>query len=136
MAVHAICVLALLLLGFGHKMPLLAATAAPSIASAVPRLPDGSLPDLCITVHESEQATTLSAGQGADKTRQDSRHLKAQDCEACRLQASVMLPAPAVSDGLFAGAASPAVFPALAQTLHARHFSPNRTSRGPPLPAV
>lgn len=74
--VRMLCALSLLLVAFAHKP--LASTDAGSnyadaeIASFV--LPDGTLPEICLTNEDS------------------GRHAAANPCEACRLSASVDLP--------------------------------------------
>ncbi|MDP2731991.1 MAG: hypothetical protein Q8O63_02600 [Hoeflea sp.] len=76
--VRMLCALSLLLVAFAHK-PLALDDAASVISSAELAafvLPDGTLPDLCLT--------------GED----DPRHAAATHCEACRIAASVDLPSP------------------------------------------
>ncbi|MCY0094236.1 hypothetical protein [Hoeflea ulvae] len=76
--VRIVCALSLMLVAFAHK-PLVSSSAAAAYASvdvADYILPDGTLPDLCLT------------GEGTGK------HAVASACEACRIVSSVNLPAP------------------------------------------
>tara|TARA_R110002020_G_scaffold194317_5_gene395037 strand:- start:2875 stop:3225 length:351 start_codon:yes stop_codon:yes gene_type:complete len=73
-----LCALSLMLVAFAHR-PLALADAAPDFASAEMAsfvLPDGTLPDLCLT--------------GED----DPGHYSTNYCEACRIVSSVDLPSP------------------------------------------
>lgn len=72
--VRMLCVLALLFLGLGHKMPELRLATDPLELSL--QLPDGTAPDLCVPL-------------GNSKVR-----ISYPDCDACRLSASVILPQP------------------------------------------
>ena len=77
--VRMLCALSLLLLAFAHK-PLVSSAAASTYAGvdiAEFVLPDGTLPDLCLTGEED----------GA-------HHSLANHCEACRIVSSVDLPSP------------------------------------------
>jgi len=77
--VRMLCALSLLLVAFAHK-PLALNDAARVISSvdlASYVLPDGTLPDLCLTGEEN-----------------DPRHAAANHCEACRIVSSVDLPSP------------------------------------------
>lgn len=77
--VRMLCALSLLLVAFAHK-PLALNDAASSYANvelASFILPDGTLPDLCLTGEEN-----------------DGRHHAANHCEACRIVSSVDLPSP------------------------------------------
>lgn len=94
-----ICAMAMLLLGFSHHVisPASASGFTQQEDLSAFRLPDGSLPVLCLP------------REGA----QDQDHgVSSSGCEACRLSASVTLPSPA---GSFAGlmlAAHRAILPA------------------------
>lgn len=77
--VRIICALALLMVAFAHQTPAvshkLAAYAGVDFAEYI--LPDGTLPDLCLT--------------GDDH---DGHHAKNNVCEACRISSSIDLPLP------------------------------------------
>ncbi|MDZ7603850.1 MAG: hypothetical protein U1A06_21010 [Hoeflea sp.] len=73
-----LCALSLLLVAFAHRP--LAVESAPAISTAdlaAYVLPDGTLPDLCLT----------GGDDGAD-------HSAATHCEACRIVSAVDLPSP------------------------------------------
>lgn len=72
-AVRFLCVLALLSLAFAHKPP---QAMAAVFASASLQLPDGTYADLCVGDHGMKHSSANP------------------QCEACRLSASVLLPAP------------------------------------------
>jgi len=76
--VRMLCALSLLLVAFAHK-PLISSAAASAytgvdVAEFI--LPDGTLPDLCLSDEE------------------DGHHSASNHCEACRILASADLPAP------------------------------------------
>lgn len=77
--VRMLCALSLLLVAFAHKPLTLSAAASAyagvDIAEFV--LPDGTLPDLCLTGEED-----------------GTHHSLANHCEACRIVSSVDLPSP------------------------------------------
>ncbi|EJT05380.1 hypothetical protein [Rhizobium sp. CCGE 510] len=71
-----LCALSLVLLGLAHQPP--QAVASEGYHAAAYMLPDGTFASLCVTVKDADGKT------GAFKP----------NCEACRLSASVILPAP------------------------------------------
>jgi hypothetical protein len=109
--IRALCVIALLCLGFAHKAPQVFAAA---IETAALQLPDGTYADLCV----------------ADK---GIKHPIANPfCEACIVCASMVLPTPQSDEwllGHFASVAHPWVFSA---TTLAGTLTPLARSRGPP----
>ncbi|SOE17629.1 hypothetical protein SAMN05877838_2531 [Hoeflea halophila] len=112
-----LCALSLLLVGFAHKP--VSASAAPSAYAGVDIadyvLPDGTLPDLCLSGEE------------------DGHHSGPDHCEACRIFGSADIPAPV--GGYLVNSLSPA------QHLTSRQderpvrsiLSPGASPRGPPL---
>jgi hypothetical protein len=121
MTVHAMCMFALLVVGFAHKIPSLSdAPLTPSEIVAY-TLPDGTLPVLCI----SDQATT--------DQQQDHKHKTNSGCEACRISASILLPAPADTVGLPAKFTLRQIFQRIEEPVVARIFSPNTSPRAPPI---
>ncbi|MGH6760621.1 MAG: hypothetical protein ACRECW_03400 [Phyllobacterium sp.] len=72
-----ISTLALILLAFAHKPVVIPAYSAAELAAFA--LPDGSLPDLC-----------LPSGASQD----DGKYVHDRPCEACRISAAGLLPAP------------------------------------------
>lgn len=80
--IRIICVLALVAVGFAHKVPTPVDTSA-AAEFAQYMMPDGNLPTLCIT-------STDDHAHDGDKGSRD--HVAGGDCEACRLAASVLVP--------------------------------------------
>jgi hypothetical protein len=76
-----LCAFAFLLLGLVHRPPVADAAPIPPGEVAAYLLPDGTLPVLC-----------LPSTEGKPHHRE---HEGAPFCEACRLAAAIMLPAPA-----------------------------------------
>ncbi|MDR6756894.1 hypothetical protein J2Y48_002190 [Mycoplana sp. BE70] len=118
--IRLVCALALVLVGFAHKVPA-AAAAASQIELADYVLPDGSFPVLCLSSHDEDG--------GSDQL------LNA--CEACLISSAVLLPVPPLDS-----AVSPNLV--LLDTLTPpralfcpRHvFPPNAAPRAPPAPAL
>jgi hypothetical protein len=71
-----LCALSLLLLGLAHQAPQAVASEGYDAAAYV--LPDGTFASLCVTVKDTDGKTVAFK----------------PNCEACRLSASVILPAP------------------------------------------
>lgn len=112
-----LCALSLLLVAFAHK-PVLAPAAASGyvgVGIADYMLPDGTLPDLCLGGEE------------------DGHHSGPTHCEACRIFASVDVPAPI--DGFLINSLSPAQRPMYWQDEHPVRSILNHgaSPRGPPL---
>lgn len=80
--VRMMIVVALATIGFAHK-PVMAGPVPASVEYAAYKLPDGTLPVLCITVTGDENMSGQRKGS-AD----------AYGCEACRLAASILVSAP------------------------------------------
>lgn len=117
--VRILCVLALVMLGLGHKP-----VDAPSITDlyAAYTLPDGTLPTLCVTDDSSQSApgkTPIWHG-----------------CEACRLAAAVLIPQP--PEALALHVTYYAVPRAFARQLRMvkRLFPPSAAPRAPPAETV
>lgn len=114
-----ICVVALVLLGLAHRP---VAAPAPQLSPqeiAALTLPDGSLPELC-----------LPSKDGDGKT-----HAAASDCEACRISANVLLPAPADAVGTRMALAISVVLPLPAEAHYRQLFPPASHPRAPPVTA-
>jgi hypothetical protein len=75
--VRMLCALSLLLVAFAHKPLVSSASADAGVDIAEYVLPDGTLPDLCLTGEED-----------------GTHHSLANHCEACRIVSSVDLPSP------------------------------------------
>ena len=80
--VRMLCMLALVFLSFAHK-PVVAAPLSPAELAAI-TLPDGTIADLCLSDGVEHGKTKQGFGQG---------------CDACRIGAAVLLPAPSVLGG-------------------------------------
>lgn len=117
--VRILCVLALVMLGFGHKP-----VNAPSVTEiyAAYTLPDGTLPTLCVTDDGSQSApgkTPIWHG-----------------CEACRLAAAVLIAQP--PEALALHVTYYTVPKAFARQLRMvkRLFPPSAAPRAPPVESV
>ncbi len=115
--VRILCALALLCVGFAHKVPVVdAALSTSEIASYT--LPDGTLPELCLP------------GQGDDDKHSD--HDLRTGCEACRIAASIVVPTPADSIGQAVVVGAEVLLPMRREAFYRQLFPPNATPRGPP----
>lgn len=78
--VRILCAVALLSVGFAHSPAVSSAAELTAVELAQYRLPDGTLPVLCVT----------------EKTPDGKEHSKAYmpGCEACRISAAALLPTP------------------------------------------
>ncbi|MFN3718280.1 MAG: hypothetical protein ACK4UW_05165 [Rhizobium rhizophilum] len=118
-AIRMICVVALVLLGLAHRP---VAAPAPQLSPdeiAALMLPDGSLPELC-----------LPSDDGKGKP-----HTAASDCEACRISAAVLLPAPADAVGKRMTMTASVVLPQPAEAHFRQLFPPDTHPRAPPVTA-
>lgn len=120
MVLHALCMLALIAVGFAHKAPSLSHAHLTPTEIVAYTLPDGSLPVLCI----ADQATSDHG--------QDHQHKANGGCEACRIAASVLLPTPADTVGLVARLERKQAYQRIDEPVFARIFSPNTSPRAPP----
>jgi hypothetical protein len=114
--VRILCVLALVMVGFGHK-PVDASSVADLFAAYT--LPDGTLPTLCVTDDSSK----------SDPGKTPIWH----GCEACRLAAAVLIPQ--LPEALAARVTYYTVPKAFARQLHMvkRLFPPSAAPRAPPV---
>ncbi|MFD1330158.1 hypothetical protein [Mycoplana ramosa] len=115
--VRALCAVALLSVGFAHKPPVLDVPGGIALSNHQYVLPDGSLPDNC-----------LSLGGGQD----DGGLILGKDCEACRLSATTALPGPADTLGEQMPRERERRAPIRTQAFFHRLFPPNAPPRGPP----
>lgn len=108
------CAMVFLCVGFAHRTPVAVAT---DVLSIVYSLPDGSFADLCI----------------ADRGE---KHGKAvQDCEACRLAGTVLLPSPADNAWLLSVFANLGAVKPLEPPVRLAYILDRPRLRGPPLSA-
>lgn len=118
LAVRMLCALALLLVGFAHKPPVAAAHALTPAELSLYTLPDGTLPDLCLTSEDGgakHDGGTFGSG-----------------CEACRLSASVILPQPADTAGEPVLREADRFVPVRIEAFYRQLFPPSAAPRGPP----
>ena len=118
--IRALCVVALLAVGFGHRTPALAASPLSLGELAALTLPDGTLPELCLPGDEH-------AGKGQFTTA---------PCDACVISASVLLPTPADITGKRLSASAEVQLPPRVEAFHRQLFPPNAAPRAPPRPAL
>ncbi|MBV2183422.1 MAG: hypothetical protein KUL88_02615 [Rhizobium sp.] len=118
--IRALCVVALLAVGFGHRTPALAFPQFSAEDAAAMTLPDGTLPELCLPVDGQ-------AGKG---------QFRAAPCDACVISASVLLPTPSDITGRRLPAASAVQLPPRVEAFYRQLFPPNAAPRAPPHPAV
>ncbi|MBB6261176.1 hypothetical protein FHS77_001726 [Paenochrobactrum gallinarii] len=85
--IRFLSVLALFFVAFAHKPIELRATENSEFLRAEFRLPDGTFPVICL---DSTRDINGKPGEG--------RHLHVADCDACRLTAKFICPAPDVSN--------------------------------------
>jgi hypothetical protein len=118
-ALRILCAAALVFVGFAHQLPAAAAGEFDPAELGQYVLPDGSLPTLCVT-------TTDRSGQ--------SQHDKAHShgCEACRISASILLPAPMDIAGAAIPFAATVELPIRTEAFHRQLFPPNTGPRAPP----
>lgn len=86
--IRFLSVLALFFVAFAHKPIELRATESSDFLRAEFRLPDGTFPVICL---DSNRDVNGKPGEG--------RHLHVADCDACRLSAKFICPAPSASSG-------------------------------------
>ncbi|RFB98884.1 hypothetical protein B5K08_04390 [Rhizobium leguminosarum bv. trifolii] len=118
-ALRILCAAALVFVAFAHQAPNAAAGESGPADLAQYVLPDGTLPTLCVTVSDT-----------SDQGQHDKTH--SHGCEACRIGASILLPAPAdVADAPIPFAVA-AELPIRAESVPRRLFPPNSGPRAPP----
>ncbi|MBY3322955.1 hypothetical protein HFN88_04875 [Rhizobium laguerreae] len=117
-ALRILCAAALVFVSFAHQLPAAAAGEFDPAELSQYVLPDGTLPTLCVT-------TTDKSGQ--------SRHDKAHShgCEACRISASILLPAADIAGAAIPFAAA-VELPIRTEAFHRQLFPPNTGPRAPP----
>jgi hypothetical protein len=117
--VRMLCVIALLCLGFAHRAPAVE-TGIPPADTLSYMLPDGTVPVLCLPQHQ-------------DVTHHhDENGTRTTGCEACRLGASVVLPAPVDLTGLPAYQREAVIVRIRQDRVSRQIFPANALPRGPP----
>ncbi|MGU3399313.1 hypothetical protein ACLBWS_06150 [Brucellaceae bacterium D45D] len=120
LAIPLLSVLALMLVGFAHKPVDPGAPNAYVLAQL--RLPDGSYPVLCIGNHAS----------GEDH-QEHGKHANNTACEACRISAAFLCPAPASSTGSAPHIAIAHVIVSPQPVLKRNAYPPSAPPQAPPL---
>ena len=120
LAVRMLCALALVFVAFAHQ-PVIAASNN-QIDLAAYTLPDGTVPVLCLP--------------GSDGDTEKGKHHADKDCEACRISASVHLPAPPQVIAIHLPVAVNEVLPIRAEAFYRQLFPPNAAPRAPPADTV
>jgi hypothetical protein len=116
--VRIICAIALLFVGLAHQPPVIDSPAIPFSEIANYTLPDGTLPDLCLSAegdHGKHHGQPGSTG-----------------CEACRLSTAMALPAPLDVVGQPVAWQTASVMPPLDAVVPLVRVLPSSSPRGPP----
>ena len=116
-AMSMICVMALVLLGFAHRPVVSSSPQLSPQEIAALTLPDGTVPELC-----------LPSEDGKGKV-----HAAASDCEACRIAAAALLPAPADAVGIRMSLIAAVTLPQPAEAHYRQLFPPDSHPRAPPV---
>ncbi|WP_052210702.1 hypothetical protein [Rhizobium rhizogenes] len=114
-----LCAFALLSVGFAHQPIIANADELTPSALAQYRLPDGTLPVLCVT----------------ERTADGKEHSKAHvpSCEACRISSAALLPAPPMDICEHLAFASQDIPAPKTEAFHRQLYPPNTGPRAPPL---
>ncbi|EJC82761.1 hypothetical protein Rleg4DRAFT_4490 [Rhizobium leguminosarum bv. trifolii WSM2297] len=118
-ALRILCAAALVVVGLAHQAPVAAASDFGPAELAQYMLPDGTLPTLCVTVTDQ-----------SDQGQHDKAH--SHGCEACRIGASTLLPAPVDVAGTPIGFAVAVELPIRSEVFPRQLFPPNTGPRAPP----
>ena len=116
-ALRILCAATLVFVAFAHQAPVAGESGPTELAQYV--LPDGTLPSLCATVSDK-----------SDQGQHDKTH--SHGCEACRIGASTLLPAPMDVAGAPIPFAVAVELPIRAESFPRRLFPPNTGPRAPP----
>lgn len=116
--VRMACALAVLAVGLAHKPPVAEAHGLSPAELSRYVLPDGTLASLCLPSEDGKAKQT--------------HHEMGKGCEACRLGASVLLPAPADTTGRPMGRTLARLLPPRIEAFYRQLFPPNASPRGPP----
>lgn len=115
-----VLMLSLVILGLGHRPP--PALASPASYDLAYQLPDGSFADIC-------------ADHQSGKSDHGSDHAADRPCEACRIGAQALLPAPADLPGQPIRLDAPRAVPVVEALFVQRPVAPQARPRAPPLSA-
>ncbi|MDK4705620.1 hypothetical protein PH562_25485 [Rhizobium sp. CNPSo 4062] len=114
-----LCAVALLFVGFAHQPIIATADEISPIELAQYRLPDGSLPILCITYKDADGKVHGKA--------------YAPGCEACRIASAAMLPTPPTEICERLVSLHRQIVVARSEAFHRQLYPPNTGPRAPPL---
>lgn len=117
--VRILCAFALLSVGFAHQPIVASADEISAIELAQYRLPDGSLPVLCVTYKDADGKVHGKA--------------YAPGCEACRITAAAVLPAPPTEICEHFASVRGDIIVAKSEAFHRQLYPPNSGPRAPPL---
>ncbi|MEZ2220328.1 hypothetical protein [Rhizobium sp. RCC_161_2] len=114
-----LCAFALLSVGFAHQPAVASADELTPAALAQYRLPDGTLPVLCVT----------------EKTADGKEHSKAHvpSCEACRISSAALLPLPPMDICEHVAFTRQDIPAPKTEAFHRQLYPPNTGPRAPPL---
>lgn len=115
------CALTLLSLGFAHKVPVVFPAYSQSEIAAY-TLPDGTVPELCHTLHDTGDSGHHGKGN------------LSQICEVCRIAGSIVLPLPTDTTGIRLALSTQVDFSFDAPDVMQRVLLPSASPRAPPLP--
>ncbi len=118
-SVRILCAVALLFVGFAHQPVVATADEISPLEIAQYRLPDGSLPILCITYKDADGKVHGKA--------------YAPGCETCRIASAAVLPTP--STDVYERLVSPRgeIVVAKSEAFYRQLYPPNTGPRAPPI---
>ncbi|HEY0120350.1 MAG TPA: hypothetical protein VGC14_01095 [Rhizobium sp.] len=117
-----LCAFALLSVGFAHQPAVSSADELTPAALAQYRLPDGTLPVICVS----------------EKTADGKEHSKAHvpNCEACRISSATLLPLPPTDFREHLAFASQEIPAPKTEAFRRQLYPPNTGPRAPPIPRI
>jgi len=130
-----LCAVALLFVGFAHQPVVATADEISPIELAQYRLPDGSLPILCITYKDADGKVHGKAYAPGCEACRGKVHGKAYapGCEACRIASAAMLPTPPTEICERLVSLHREIVVARSEAFHRQLYPPNTGPRAPPL---
>ncbi|MGV1755532.1 hypothetical protein ACQZ6F_11565 [Rhizobium sp. A22-96] len=120
--VRILCAIALLSVGFAHRPAVASAAELTPVELAQYRLPDGTLPVLCVT----------------ERTPDGKEHSKAYmpGCEACRISAAILLPTPPTDICEHLAFVREDIVVTRDEAFRRQLYPPNSGPRAPPSPQI
>ncbi|MDL2398046.1 hypothetical protein [Rhizobium mayense] len=120
--VRILCALALTFVGFAHQSPVSNTDELTPAQLAQYQLPDGTLPVLCVIY------------KGTDGKEHAKTH--APGCEACRIAAATLLPAPPTDVCEHLASIDHDVLAPRTEAFHRKLYPPNTGPRAPPFQQI